>query len=208
MNFHSEILAPAQNRVLRQLGPVAAGSAFYLGGGTALALHFGHRGSVDFDFFTSEELDPLLLSRLLGKQGVRMRQEETERGTLRGVVSGVQVSFMEFPYPMLKPPALWAEWGVKIAAPEDLAAMKLAAIADRGSKRDFIDLYALTHMGYTLPAMLELYQAKFRISNRAHVLYGLAYFDDANHQRTPRMLWKADWKTIRATLQKRLDELV
>ena len=208
MNFHLEVLRPAQQKVLRQLSPATSELQFYLGGGTALAIHFGHRHSIDLDFFTSEKLDPLGLFRELRHRRVSLQQEETESGTLRGIISGVSVSFMEYKYRMLRSPLEWAELGLRIAAPEDLAAMKLAAIVQRGSKKDFVDIYALIREGYALPEQLRMYQKKFQFSEIGHVIFALAYFDDANRERMPRMLWKADWKTIRAALQKTLDESV
>jgi len=208
MNFHAGVLRPAQTKVLRQLSPATSDLQFYLGGGTALAIHFGHRHSVDLDFFTSGKLDPLSLFRELGHRRIFLKQEETESGTLRGIVSGVPVSFMEYEYRMLRSPLEWAELGLRIAAPEDLAAMKLAAIVQRGSKKDFIDIYALIREGYALTELLRLYQEKFHFSEIGHVIIALAYFDDANRERLPKMIWKADWKTIRQTLQKRLDEFV
>ncbi len=63
MRFHVEVLAPAQRRVLGRLGPVLTARGYYLAGGTALALHLGHRRSVDLDWFTPEPLgDPLGLA--------------------------------------------------------------------------------------------------------------------------------------------------
>ena len=50
--MHLEVLPPDQQNALRQLGPAAKDQGFYLGGGTAVAVHLGHRQSIDLDWFT------------------------------------------------------------------------------------------------------------------------------------------------------------
>jgi hypothetical protein len=68
------------------------------------------------------------------------------------------------------------------------------------SKKDFVDLFALGHDGFTLSRMLEWYRAKFDVEDIGHVLYALAYFDDADAERMPRMVWKVGWKEIKRTI--------
>jgi hypothetical protein len=175
---------------------------FYLGGGTALAIRFGHRRSADLDWFTRERLaDPLRLAEEIRDEGVPFVTAQLEQGTLHGTVSGVRVSFLEYRYPLLHTAVLWPEFGCFIASPEDLACMKLSALAQRGSKKDFIDIYALGLELHSLPAMLRLYQQKYAMEDVGHVLYGLVYFDDADRERMPRMLWDTDWRAVKKTLR-------
>ena len=68
MNFHAEVLPPEQQDVLRQLGRVAKDLGYYLGGGTAVAIHLGHRRSVDLDWFTERMDDPLRLASQIRAQ--------------------------------------------------------------------------------------------------------------------------------------------
>ena len=98
----------AQKKVLRQLGPLMTAQQFYLGGGTALAIHLGHRRSVDFDRFTRERIaDPLRLAQDLNGQGIACVTERIERGTLHGLAPGVRVSFLEYRYPLLQLLIAW-----------------------------------------------------------------------------------------------------
>jgi hypothetical protein len=83
----------------------------------------------------------------------------------------------------------------------DLACMKLSAVAQRGSKKDFIDLFALGSKAFTLKGMLRFYQKKFNIKDIGHVLYGLTYFDEADQEPMPRMIWDTRWKIIRDTIR-------
>ena len=127
-------MGTVQQKVLRQLGPLMDTQRFYLGGGTALAIHLGHRRSVDFDWFTRERIaDPPHLARDLNDQDIAFVTGNIERGTLHGAVSGVQVSFLEYRYPLLQPLVAWPMFGCMLASPEDLACMKLSALAQRGA---------------------------------------------------------------------------
>ena len=107
MRWHPEILTAAQHLVLARLGRMASERGFYLAGGTALALRLGHRRSIDFGWFCTTPLDdPLRLARSL-QDAAPLKVESTERGTLHATVFKVRVSFMEYRYPLLRPPTAW-----------------------------------------------------------------------------------------------------
>lgn len=79
--------------------------------------------------------------------------------------------------------------------------MKLGAIARRGAKKDFVDIFALGKRGATLQRMLDWYKKKAAAENITHVMRSLVYFDDADAERMPRMLWDVDWATIKDTIR-------
>ncbi len=202
LKFHPEILSPAQRKALPLLAPVATKEGFHLAGGTALALRLGHRRSVDFDWFREKPLtDPLALAARLRDHGVPFTTGQTDRGTLHGEVPGVKVGFIEFRYPLLRRPTPWKEAGILLVSLEDVAAMKLAAIAQRGSRKEFLDLYFIGEAGFTLRGMLDLYRRRFAVGDVMPVLYGLAYFDDAERERMPVMARKIDWGKVKRTIQ-------
>jgi hypothetical protein len=180
---------------------VTAKESFYLAGGAALALQLGHRRSVDFDWFRKPPMgDPLKVARALTRAGGDFQVKTSVAGTLHGALSGVKMSFLEYPYKMLEKPILWREVGCSLASLPDIACMKLSAIADRGAKKDFVDLYFI---GKDLPLerMLALYKTKYGVSDIAHLIMSLAYFDDAERQRMPEMIQKAPWKTVKGEIQ-------
>ena len=109
----------------------------YLAGGSSLALQFGHRISVDFDFFTPTRFDGEELRQKLNNIGKFVFQEADEKDTLLGVFNQVKFSIFRYRYPLVFTPLNFLD--ISLAAPEDIAAMKLAAIMDRGTKKDFID---------------------------------------------------------------------
>lgn len=85
--------------------------------------------------------------------------------------------------------------------------MKLSAIASRGARKDFIDLFALGRSGFGLARMLDLYQEKFQTRDIGHVVYSLTYFDDAEGEETPEMFWKLAWDDVKRTIEGWVREL-
>jgi hypothetical protein len=202
MSLHAEILPPEQQEVLRQLGRPATDCGFYLGGGTAIAAHLGHRQSYDLDWFTGERIeDPLVLARDLQERGAELRIESVARATLHGDVRGVRTSFLEYRHPRLAPPVAWPEVGCEIASLDDLAAMKLLAVDQRGAKRDFVDIHALAAHARPLAEMLELFRRKFAVEDVSRALYGLTYFEDAEGDPMPRMLKNITWEEVKADIR-------
>jgi hypothetical protein len=209
LKFHQEALTAAQRTALRKLGPVMTQREFYLAGGTALPLSLGHRRSVDLGWFTEKPIeDPMRLAQEIRDGGIAFKTDSIERGTLYGTVSALRVSFLEYRYPVLRPLVPWGEFECLMASLDDIACMKLSAVAQRGSRKDFVDIYALGLEHISLKEMLRLYQKKFAVQDIAHVLYGLTFFDDAERTRMPRMLWAIDWKTIKKTIQAWVRETV
>jgi hypothetical protein len=199
VRLHHEALGRSQRSLLPRLAPLAQRQGFYLAGGTALALQIGHRRSLDFDWFREKPIDdPLRLAADLRTPAFRFETDRVERGTLHGHANGVRVSFLEYGYPLLHP--LREIEGVRLAALEDVAAMKLAAVAQRGSKKDFVDVFALgRHFGLT--HMLAFYRKKYAVEDVGHVLVALAYFDDADRERTPMLLQRQSWPTIKTAIR-------
>ncbi len=201
MNYFLEVLTPRQKKVIQQLGNLMQEMNFYLAGGTAVALHLGHRKSIDLDWFTEETIaDPMILAKELRKHNINFETEQIARGTLHGTINNVKVSFIEFRYPLLRKLFFLNTFKCPLASLEDLATMKISVVAQRGSKKDFVDIYAIGTKGLPLDKMLSYYQKKFHVKDIAHVLYGLVYFDDAEKEKMPKMLWRIDWNTVKRTI--------
>jgi hypothetical protein len=154
------------------------------------------------DWFTPDRLgDPLRLAQDLRAAGVAFATDQTAPGTLSGTSAGVRVSLLEYRYPLLRPAPRWRPGQCRVASRADLAAMKLAAVAQRGAKKDFVDLYALVRSGLSLRQAIQGYRRKYAVGDVAHVLYSLVYFDDADRERMPRMVWPTDWRAVKAALR-------
>ncbi|RME39198.1 MAG: hypothetical protein D6793_01445, partial [Thermoflexia bacterium] len=181
---------------------------FYLAGGSAVALHLGHRISVDLDFFTPQEeyaQEPLIQE--LARVG-RLTIRQQRPGTLNAILEGTPVSFFAYPYPMLE--EFQSLWGVRIAGVLDLALMKLAAIGQRGRKRDFIDLYFICQHGYPLDDLLARMPKKFPGVEYPsyHLLRALAYFQDAEEDEMPGMLVPCRWGQVKRFFQEEVRRLM
>ena len=197
--FVQTLSQPAQKLVVR-LGRQRWMADFYLAGGSAVALHLGHRRSEDLDFFCPKELNTLLLLHRLQKVGNFDLTKEAW-GTLIGVLEGVRVSFFTYPYPLLRPTQKL--WGVRIASLLDIGLMKLVAISQRGSRRDFVDLFFICRQSIPLADLLVSLPQKFAGVNYSlpHILRSLVYFDDAEKEPMPTMLVSIRWSDIKRFFQ-------
>ena len=197
---HESILTDVQKRVLRAVGPFARRAGFYLAGGTAVALRFGHRRSEDFDWFAPALSRPDALQSALQAEGLSLQETQIEAGTVISRIDGVKISFFEYRYPVLGSPDQWSEYDTLIASVRDLAAMKLLAVAQRGLRKDFVDVYELLQSGVVLRGMLEDFREKFK-TDSISALRGLTYFDDAETEPMPEMLKPLDWRELRVALE-------
>lgn len=132
------IISSKQAKLLKKLSFLKK-HGFYLAGGTALALQIGHRTSLDFDFYTKKNFDVQQLHRLLERKFQEVIVLQKEKNTLNVKVDGIAVSFFKYPYPLIFPLVKEQDFPA-LASKEDIAAMKVIAISDRGTKRDFIDI--------------------------------------------------------------------
>lgn len=194
-------------QLLTELGQEALVRPFYLAGGSAAALHLGHRISIDFDFFTPDNYDSVPLFQGLHSYGELIIQQQS-LGTMVGQLNEVRISFFVYPYPLLAEPIELN--GVRIAHLLDIAMMKLIAIAQRGTKRDFIDLYFICQHGYSLDELLDHLSDKYQTVSYPvyHLLRALLYFEDAELDPPPQMLVPYDWSEIKRFFQQEGERLM
>lgn len=196
--MHDEILTDRQREGLAVLSRSGLLARFYLVGGTAAALHFGHRRSVDFDLFTGEDFDLTEIPRLLqGSIEIEIRRQSPD--TLHAVFHGVPLTLLRYPYPLLEP-VLDGPLGLRVIQRKDLLAMKLVAVSQRGTRKDFVDLYFLCQSGMTLAQGMEFLAAKYAGVRFEiyHILNSLVYFADAEKQDLPPMLVPFVWDDCKA----------
>jgi hypothetical protein len=181
---------------------------YYLAGGTALALREGHRVSVDLDVFCPTMPDPDGLLDTLQQSLVPLAVQSVAEKTLYLTVEGTQVSIIEYRYPMLAPLVTPEDGGLALASLDDISAMKLSAIANRGSRKDFVDLWTLLTRYRSLPEYLELFERKFTLRDVGHVVRSLVYFDDAEREPPLRLLVEIDWDALKQDLRGRVSDLL
>jgi hypothetical protein len=197
-----ETITEEQRQVIDQIGPYTLEKRMYLAGGTAVALHVGHRKSVDLDWFSLDAIaDPMSMADEIRSAGVPLELSSTERGTLHGTVLGVRVSILHYGYPLLQQAESLPGFGCQLASLPDLAAMKLVAVSQRGSRKDFVDIYAIGVGKLSLEDMLAAYRQRYSVTDVSRILYSLVYFTDADVEPMPAMLWNVDWKEMKRTIQ-------
>ena len=196
--LHYETIAPATRELLNKLMSDDRLQDFVLVGGTSLALQLGHRLSVDLDLFTDTDFNEDTLRSYL-EQNYQFQADFMERSTVKGEINGVQIDCIAHCYPWLKPCRQDNGW--RLAQLEDIAAMKLNAIAGNGTRiKDFIDMAYLSSV-FSLEQMLGFYEQKYH-SNTLMPLKGLIFFDDINKDEPVHM---ADGKPLQwKRIEKRL----
>lgn len=197
--LHYQTVEPATLDLLTRIQQLPVFSSHRLVGGTSLALQFGHRLSIDLDFFSEALIDHeeiLINLKLLGKVDVVSKSKYINCFYL----NDIKVDFVSLPYKWIDEPVL--EDSIRLASIKDIAAMKLSAITNRGSKKDFIDLALLIDQ-LGLRQMMNLYHEKYPDGMEMMVLRSLVYFDDADIQSDPVMLVPYDWKRVKKSI---LDE--
>ncbi len=192
--------------VLAVLGRSGILQDAYLAGGTAAALQLGHRISVDFDFFTVKEFVPKSFSDKLSKLG-SFDEEQADKGTVLGKFKGIKFSLFIYKYPLNFPVINYL--GLKVSDIRDIAAMKIDAVATRGAKRDFVDLYFICKAGYRLGDILIFYHKKYgRIaSNLIHIQKSLVFFNDAESEGMPKMLKEIAWAEVKRYFEDEIRKL-
>jgi len=198
-----------QRRTLEWVVKSSALEGFYMAGGTALYIKYQHRPSEDFDFFTypNFSLDIFILQRKLDKIPVRTEYLIVTKDTLVFLLEGVKFSFFEYTYPLLKPTSLNQTLSVELASDDDLACMKTIAIAQRGLKKDFYDLWFLMKKhAWSLNDIVNLVGQKYRNVDRRILLKSLIYFEDAEKESYPDI--DPHWNEVKSYFIKNHQELI
>lgn len=180
--------------LLNRLSSELASTDLRLVGGTALALQYGHRNSVDLDFFGTLDDEVLNLHEVLNSIGRYEVIKETAHIRVY-ILEGVKIDFVDYSqYPWIDAPVM--EDGLRLASPRDIAAMKINAIEGRGSRKDFIDIYFLLQH-YSLNEILGFYQQKYPNYSIFRALKSLSFFADAEAQLMPIMYSSISWEEMK-----------
>lgn len=189
------ILPQPAKKFLKHLKRDSLPKNSYLADGTALALWFGHRKSIDLDFFVPSAFSETQWEQKLKKE-FDFKITYTDWQTLVGSIGNIKLSLFGYQYKLLNKPTYWQN--IYIASLSDLSAMKLDTVTRRGTKRDFIDLYFLSKK-FSLQKMFEFYQKKYgNLEDKKLILKkALIFFNDAQKDEMPEMLVDIVWKDVK-----------
>jgi hypothetical protein len=192
----TDILLAAQREIWPQLRP-APGLSFVLYGGTAIALHLGHRSSIDFDFFRSSPLDKNEVeSSFVFMRNARVIQEDKNTLVVIAPMSSgpVKVSFFGgLTIGRVNEPLQTSDRTLLVASLDDLLATKLKAILDRAEARDYQDISAMLSAGVSLETALGAF-ARMYGTDPALALRAMGFFKDGDLPSLP----KADQLNLRS----------
>lgn len=175
--LHKEILTKEQIELLPLVSRFS--KKFGMVGGTAIALHIGHRESVDFDLFSLKEFDNAPIQRKILKYSTIEEIIRDETGQYTMIIKGVRFTFFHYLYPI----KFSRNFDDVIAMPDllTLAAMKIFALGRRARWRDYVDVYFILKRHYPLGEIIR--KAKQLFGNEFNEKLArtqLAYFQDIN----------------------------
>lgn len=204
--LHLETVDSSTLELLNRLQGLKSLKETRLVGGTALSLQYGHRISVDLDLFVhSTAFNFLEVIAEINNLGLRMEIRKQSPNILISMIENVKVDIVNYPYPWIDNEIVVNN--IVMATDKEIAAMKISAITNRGTKKDFIDLYCLLKH-YTLEEILAFYTTKFNDGSLLMVLRSLTYFEDAETDLSPRILDNdINWKSVKQTLLQEVKRL-
>jgi predicted nucleotidyltransferase component of viral defense system len=205
--MYTNVITTEALALLKSLAAEPMLAQYRLVGGTALALQYGHRKSIDLDMFLVGNEHVAGLETLLRETYRAEKYSAVSAGKIiLAFIRGIKVDFVCYPYAWIEPPVQWE--GVTLAAPPDIAAMKISAIGQRGSKKDFFDIAQLLKV-YSLKQILEFFELRYPSASKLHYCQALTYFADAEDDLEPELLpGTASWESVKAGLQRQVANLV
>lgn len=199
--LQTQTVVPELLELLKKIMEEPLFKNFNLVGGTALSLQIGHRNSIDIDLFGEQEIDQNSFIETLKNFG-DVLIKTSSKNILITEINTIKVDFVNYKYKLLDKSFEINQ--IRMLSDKDIAAMKLNAIAGRGSKKDFIDLFFLLKK-YSLKEMISFYNQKYTDGSEFMVQKSLTYFDDADEQLSPKMFYDFNWEDCK---QKIVEEVL
>lgn len=201
--LYKETVEPATLGLLTELMSTPELKQFRLVGGTALSLLLGHRASIDLDLFTDEAFDAELIIHSLSNKYTSFSFEGIKSPRLFfAFINNVKVDFVNTfekfnnDYNLIE--------NVRFASIEDIIALKMNAVAGRGAKKDFWDIYELLN-NYSFEQMFSFYQKKYPNNSLMMILKSITYFMDADLQPDPNCFKNLSWDHIKNEITKQIN---
>lgn len=192
-----QTIQPDTLELLKRLASQPELAKTRLVGGTALALQYGHRQSIDLDFFGTlpEDKDELIdMAKQIGNVIITNKS----KSIVQIVINQIKVDFVDYSrYAWIDEPVQGE--GFVLASDKDIAAMKINAIIGRGTRKDFIDLYVLLQH-YSLDEIMGFYKQKYPEFSEYRALLSMTYFEDAEMQDMPKMFIETPWDEMKKTI--------
>lgn len=197
---------PNTLRILKQLMLLKELDSFSLVGGTALSLYLGHRISVDIDLFSVEKFENRAIIEVLERNfdGFVYRSVNNPVGVF-GAIDNIKLDMVNYyHHPLIEQPLLID--GIRLYHQNDIMAMKIAAILNRGVKKDFWDIAELLKH-YSVQHFIDCYIKKFPSQQlMISIPYALTYFADADESEDPVSLKGQTWSSVKKFISQKVSD--
>lgn len=206
MKIFENALPEVSRKLLETLNGELRQWKFYLSDGSGLAIQIGHRVSEDLDFYTPSRFEPDVLTRYLSS-AFNYKETLIAPQTLYCTLDRVKVSFIWYEVPLLYPTFHFKK--VEIADWKDILTEKFKTLSQRGSRKDFYDIYfTLLLKNVSIGSAIEIFKKRFEGSgiNYYHILKSLVFFDDAEQEPELNLLKKVSWEEVKSFFTNNLRE--
>lgn len=204
--LYTKTVEPGTFSLLKELMDIPSLKSFSLVGGTALALRYGHRSSIDLDLFFHDNFDKIQIVRTLEnvfKHRFVYKQEHTQFGIFC-FIDNIKVDIVHYPHFPIAPFDI--EEGIRFYSNADIAAMKIQAILGRGKKKDFWDLNELLNH-FSLQQIIDWHKQKYPNQMLAiSIPHAITYFVDAEESETPVSFKKQTWESIKRGISQKVNK--
>lgn len=202
--LRKETVEPATLELLKKIVSFPEFKQFRLVGGTALSLLYGHRLSIDLDFFTDQPLDKDLIKETLNDNFKQVANENDRfKSIYQCLIENIKVDFVSVKDPFTYPAQIIE--GIPIADIRDLIALKLNAVKGRGVKKDFWDIAKLLEF-YSFENLFQFYHDRYTYDDTFAVIRSVVYFADAENTITPESLDGMTWDKVKETITNAFDD--
>lgn len=204
--LYIETVEPHTLSVLKELNELPSIKDFSLVGGTALSLMYGHRKSVDLDLFSPKAFKNTEVVKNLKKRFQKkfvMEQKAPPFGIFC-YIDKVKVDLVRHPHPLIRP--VQQNDGIRMFSTEDIIAMKVQAVLQRGRKKDFWDIAELLNH-FSVSDFIKFHKEKYEAQNlMITVPQAITYFADAEDDEDPVSLKKQTWKSVKQSIADKVRE--
>ena len=198
--LHLETVEPGTLAVLNRLMGAPALRDFSLVGGTALALRYGHRQSIDIDLFAHGDFNrPCIVEELTKEFGdsFDFRRDQIKWAAFC-TIAGVKVDIVKDPHARIS--EIEVVDGIRLYTDDDIAPMKVEAILHRGKKKDFWDMDVLLG-AHGLEWVLDKHRSKYPDNSIAiSIPYAITWFVDAEASEDPVSLKGQTWEGVKRSI--------
>jgi len=176
--MHLEVLNKEQEELFHYLQQFKR--SWYLVGGTAIALHIGHRRSVDFDLFTISGINKTRLKYMLSKFPFKQNLIFEDVDQLHLIVNNVKLTFFSYPFEVEH--NISVNSVIKMPSLLSLSAMKAFALGRRAKWKDYVDMYFILRDHYSLDEISKEAERIFKDQFSEKLFrQQLAYHNDINY---------------------------